>query len=221
MFVRLWMSRDPIALLPSQTVAEAASLMRERRIRHLPVVDVDKKLIGIVSAYDIADIQPPAAANASDRAAHLGQQTALSLLPVERIMSRQPISASPLTPIETVAQQMRRHKLGGMPVVDEDGKLIGVFTESDLCSACMTMLGGGGGTRVDLLFAKEGRRVLVDILNLCQRHGVTVLACVLHRNYSDSQQLLTLRLIGDGLTDLLADLPGAGAAIYQLLEEEA
>ena len=208
------MSRDPIALSPSQTVAEAESLMRERRIRHLPVVDAERRLLGIVSSYDIADIKPSAVANAADRAA-----TPPTSLPVEAIMSRQPFTVGPLTPIEAVAHQMRRHKLGGMPVV-EDGKLIGVFTESDLCSACMAMLGDGGDTRVELLFGKAGRRVLAAIFNLCERHNVTVLACALHRNYSDSQQLLILRLTGDGVAELLAALPSTGATVYRMLEDE-
>ncbi|MDR3090254.1 MAG: CBS domain-containing protein [Desulfobulbaceae bacterium] len=218
MFVKLWMNREPITVTPHQSAAEALDLMRERGIRHLPVVDGEKRLLGIVSSTDIAAIQPSKMANAYDH-----EVSSPLLLPVEAFMSRSPLTAEPMTPIEQVARRMRRHKLGGMPVV-ADGKLVGVFTESDLCAACMSMLGEGrGGVRVELIFGKGEReysQALTNIFSLFRRHGAQVLAFALHRDYSDEQALATTRLKGEELADLLAALSDAGVTIYRALEEE-
>ncbi len=124
--VRDWMTPNPITIDPKTTLPEAHKLMKECHIRRLPVVDRGK-LVGIVTLGDIREAEPSDA-------------TALSIfelnyliakLTVDRIMTRNPIVIPPEASMREAAQVMLEHKIGGLPVVEND-KLVGIITESDI-----------------------------------------------------------------------------------------
>ncbi len=125
--VRDWMSQPPICVSDSTTLLEARRLMRMRRVRRLPVLDSDGRLVGIVTEGDINRI--------SDSHVHDMRQYNLyhrvADLPLRDFMTRNVITVGPDEPVIAVAQLLLRHRIGGVPVVEE-GRVIGVITESDL-----------------------------------------------------------------------------------------
>ncbi len=125
--VRDWMSQPPICIADSTTLPEARRLMHRRRVRRLPVLDSDGRLVGIVTEGDINRI--------SDSQAHDMRQYNLYHrvvdLPVRDFMTRTVITVGPDDPVIAVAQLLLHHRIGGVPVIDE-GRVIGVITESDL-----------------------------------------------------------------------------------------
>ena len=214
MFVKLWMNSNPITIVAGQTIADADQLLREHKIRRLPVVDKEGHLIGIVSKHDVADALPSSVDSTCDGTPGLSNS-----VQIQAIMTASPMTVDPLTPLETVAKQMRKHKLGGMPVV-QDGKLVGVITESDIFSAFMTMLGADSeGARIEMVIGKTSR-ALYDCLELCRRYHVHILAITVYRDYSDEHQLVTVRLEGDEMQDMLAALRRSGATVYRILEAD-
>lgn len=212
MFVKLWMKENPITITADQTVAAARTCMKDNHIRRLPVVDEEGGLIGILSRQDLAETRPPATGS-QDAPVPLAPTTT-----VEAIMTTSPLVAEPMTPLETVAQRMRRHKIGAMPVV-QDGKLVGIITESDVFSAFMTIMGAGGeGARIEMVIGKTSRS-LYEALEICKRYHMLILAIAVYHNYSDSQQLLTIRVTGQELADMLAALRKSGAKVNRIIEE--
>ncbi|MFQ3631746.1 CBS domain-containing protein [Roseiflexus sp.] len=125
--VRDWMSQPPICISDSTTLPEARRLMHRYRVRRLPVLDRDGRLVGIVTEGDINRI--------SDSQAHDMRQYNLYHrvvdLPVRDFMTRTVITVGPDDPVIAVAQLLLHHRIGGVPVIDE-GRVIGVITESDL-----------------------------------------------------------------------------------------
>jgi CBS domain-containing protein len=121
-----WMSTPPIVVAPTVTLAEAQRLMEQRRARRLPVVD-DGRLVGIVTLGDLRAAGPSAATTLSvhEWRALLEQAT------IAECMTRDPIAIAPDAPVLFAARQMLLHKIGGLPVV-ENGRVVGVITESDL-----------------------------------------------------------------------------------------
>jgi acetoin utilization protein AcuB len=215
MFVKLWMNTSPITITANQTIAEAQSCMQENRIRRLPVVDQEGRLVGILSRQDIADALPSTIEGGKTEASSLLASTTT----VEAIMAGSPLVAEPMTPLETVAQRMRKHKVGAMPVV-QDGKLVGIITESDIFSAFMTVLGAGGeGARIEMIIGKTSRS-LYDAMEICKRYHMLIQAITVHHNYGENQQLLTIRVMGDELADMLAALRKSGAKINRIIEED-
>jgi CBS domain-containing protein len=124
--VREWMTPDPICAPPEMTLPEAHRIMQEHRIRRLPVVK-SGKLVGIVTRGDIRGAEPSEATSLSIWEIHY----LLSRLTLDRIMTKDPITISPLATIGEAAHLMLTHKIAGLPVV-EDGQVIGIVTESDI-----------------------------------------------------------------------------------------
>jgi CBS domain-containing protein len=125
--VKDWMTRDVITITPKTTLLEAHRLMSEHNIRRLPVMAGDR-LVGIVTHGDI-------------RGAEASDATSLSIwelnylitrIKIKEVMTRNPITISQDATIDEAAQVMLEDKISGLPVVDADGKLVGIITESDI-----------------------------------------------------------------------------------------
>jgi acetoin utilization protein AcuB len=124
--VRDWMTPNPITIDTKTTLPEAHKLMKECHIRRLPVVD-HGKVVGILTLGDIREASPSDATSLSI----FELNYLLAKLNVEKIMTRDPITIAPMATIREAAQIMLEHKIGGVPVV-EDEKLVGIITESDI-----------------------------------------------------------------------------------------
>ena len=125
--VRNWMTPNPITITPQTTLPEARRLMDEYYIRRLPVI-YKRKLVGIVTNGDVREAQ---ASNATILSVY-ELNYLLDWLPAKEFMAYEPITISPHATIGEAARLMLQHKIGGLPVV-EDGELVGIITETDLC----------------------------------------------------------------------------------------
>jgi len=124
--VRDWMTPEPVCANPQMNLPEAHKLMKDHRIRRLPVVDRDK-LVGIVTRGDIRGAQPSEATSLSIYELNY----LLGRLTLARIMTRDPVTIMPEATIGEAARLMLRHKIAGLPVV-EGGRVVGILTESDV-----------------------------------------------------------------------------------------
>ncbi len=128
--VRNWMTQDVITVKPNTTLPEAHQIMMDEEIRRLPVVDDNGVLVGIVTLGDVRGAQPSPATSLSIWELNY----LLSSLTVEKIMTPQPMTIKPDATIGTAARTMLEHRVSGLPVVQADGKLAGIITESDIFS---------------------------------------------------------------------------------------
>jgi acetoin utilization protein AcuB len=123
--VRKYMTASPHAVGDDQTLATAHKLMREHRIRHLPVLHAGK-LKGVVTQRDLAivetlkDVDP-------------------EKVTVDDAMSTDVFTAEPNEPLDEVVSSMAEHKYGSC-VVMEKGKVVGIFTTIDACRALTDLL---------------------------------------------------------------------------------
>ncbi len=124
--VRRYMSLRPVTIGSDRTLADAHQAMRERGIRHLPVVE-GGKLVGIVSQRDLYLL-----------GTLRGVDTRLER--VSEAMSRDPYTVDPDEPLEDVARVMAQRKYGSALVV-ERGTVVGVFTTVDALRALAGVLG--------------------------------------------------------------------------------
>ena len=125
--VRDWMTPDPVTITVETSLIHAYEVMQERTIRRLPVVDSAGALRGIITRSDIQSLVPfgHSAEERADALFALAGQT------VEDHMTSWPVTVAPDEPISHAAQQMQTHKISGVPVV-EDGRPVGIITESDI-----------------------------------------------------------------------------------------
>ena len=138
MKVKEVMTRDPITIDPEAPLGTAMDVMRQKRIRHLPVIDDAGRLLGIITDRDLrqATFAPALAEHlslgAQRRLRGIGQ--ALEDLRVKHAMTWVVVTTDPEATIARAAVVMFERRIGSLPVV-EDGRLVGILTERDLLLA--------------------------------------------------------------------------------------
>lgn len=142
------MTRNPVTILDTASIDDGLHVMRQRKVRRLPVIDDSGQMIGIVSDKDLLHAAPSPATSLSVYELHY----LLSKLSIKQVMSRPVISVTTDTPLEEAARIMADNKIGGLPVVD-GGKLAGIITETDIFKVLIELL----GTRA------AGLRITVDV----------------------------------------------------------
>ena len=134
-----WMSTPVITVAPHLSVPAADHLMRAHAIHRLPVVDA-MGLVGIVTLGDLREARPSTGTLPSlyELSCLLAGTT------VAQVMTHQPFTVTPHTPVSAAAHLMHTHNIGGLPVLDAAGRLVGMLTDSDLLRMFLTRWDGDG-----------------------------------------------------------------------------
>jgi acetoin utilization protein AcuB len=119
-----------VTVRPGTLVSRAAQTMRQRKVRHLPVVDATRRVVGMVTERDLRQVVVNAVIEA-----RLGPAVrALRSVQVKDVMTWAVLTVRPDTDVRDAARIMRERAIGALPVVD-DGRLVGILTERDLLAA--------------------------------------------------------------------------------------
>ncbi|MHB1652545.1 MAG: CBS and ACT domain-containing protein [Desulfitobacteriaceae bacterium] len=190
MYVRQFMSTPVISVSPSDTIADTISLMRGNKINRLPVVD-NGRVIGLVTDGDLREISPsPATTLSIFELNYLVAKTTIREIAVKQV-----ISCSPNTKIEDAALLMRDHKIGGLPVIEDD-QLVGIITETDILDAFLDTLGfRSSGLRV-VIVAKDEVGVISGMSAIIKDYNVNIASLALFHKLDGRVQILA-RLNGE------------------------
>lgn len=150
MLVKHLMSWPVTTVFDTSTVGESLEIFRKKNIRHMPVVDLNQTLVGIVTENDLVKVFP------SGKELNTFQTNLLARTPISNVMSENPVFISPDVIIEEAALSMRINGIGCLPVIDDNKKLVGLLTKNDIIDAFITALGlGEGGTRITIVYKKK------------------------------------------------------------------
>jgi len=165
------MTRALHTVRPDDPLAHALRLTRAHRVRHLPVVGEDGKLVGIVSDRDIRLAMPsPLTVADPDRVDYLERT------PVSAIMTSEVITCSGADPIEDAAKLLYRHRIGALPVTDASGTLQGILSETDLLYAMVQILGGTEpASRLEVALPDRPGE-LARAVSLVAKHSVNIVS---------------------------------------------
>jgi acetoin utilization protein AcuB len=215
MFVKLWMSRDLVTVKTDQTIAEVRQGLEENKIRRIPVVGESGELVGIISREDVLKAMPSEVDGSSAGSQSLFSESTR----VAEIMTPDPMFVAPMTSLETVAKKMRKHKVGGIPVVEE-GRLVGIITESDIFLAFMEILGiNEEGTRLEVIIS-DNMDEFYTVMEIFRRYRVLIRAVAIHNNFGRNQRLLTVRMVARELDTALDALRKANVRINSIERED-
>jgi len=142
-FVQNFMTANPVTAKPLDSVETVLKLLEEQHISGLPVVNDNNEVIGVVSETDLLfkerPIRMPLYLTFLGSVIYLEsldkfeQQLKKSLgMLVQDVMTPEPINISVDAPISEAASLMLDKRINRLPVVDQDNKLIGILTRSDL-----------------------------------------------------------------------------------------
>ena len=206
MLVEDRMSHPVITVSPKTPMPDAHKLMRDEKVRRLPVVDDRGKLIGIVSESDFLHASPSDVSTLSV----WEMNYMLTRITVEKIMTKEVITTTAETPIEEAARMMVDSKIAGLPVL-KDGELVGIITETDLFKVFLEMLGAREpGVRLSVLIA-NAPGTLTELTKSVFDAGGNLIALGTFLGESTENREITLKATG-------CDTAGLEAAVKDHVE---
>jgi len=197
------MKQNPITVDSKTLVLDARKIMQENNIRRLPVVD-KSKLVGIVTLHDLLEAAPSPAISLNIHELNF----LLSKLTVEEVMTRNPVTLSPDTPFEDALRIGQEKKIGSFPVV-ENGRLVGISTESDIVRVLIHAFG----------IREEGSRITMEGLNekdfnqinsIATQHDTVFLSMISWFREEKNDWMIVLRVKTKKPDPIVQDLKKAG-----------
>jgi acetoin utilization protein AcuB len=140
MYISEYMTKDPLKINPDLTISQAREILDSKHFRHLPVVDDNGRLLGIITDRDIRSAYPSSLAPDEERKRTLEQTT---ITPVGSIMSRVLSTLSPDATLDDALLFFRKHIVGAIPITDKENKLVGIFSIRDMIKAYSNIFGLG------------------------------------------------------------------------------
>jgi len=212
-FMREKIQKNPVSIGPDASYYEARNLIHEKGVRHLPVVDKNNMLIGIVTDRDIREAAPSDATLLSVQELNylLGKLKVSSFMtPKEKL-----ITITPDTIIEEAVQLMHDNKIGCLPVL-EGGKLYGIFTETDALDHLVDVFGSKEkGTRLTVaLEDKPG--VMLGVLEIFKKHNVNVTSMVSPSFMVEGKRIAAIRIRTEEYEPIVKDLEKAGYTVLSI-----
>jgi len=212
-FMRERIQRNPVTIHPDASFFEARTLTHDKGIRHLPVVDKENRLVGIVTERDIREAGPSDVAMLSIKEL----TDLLGTLKVSELMvpREKVITITPDTLIEEAIQLMHDNKIGCLPVVDQ-GKLYGIFTEADALAHLVDIFGfKQKGTRLTVAF-EDKAGTMAGILEVFKRHNVDVISIVSPSFLVEGKRIAAIRIETEEYEPIVKDLEKAGYPVLSV-----
>lgn len=212
-FMREKINRTPVTIGLDSSFYEARALIHEKGIRHLPVVDKNGRLVGIVTDRDIREAAPSDATMLSVQELHylLGKLKVSSLMtPKEKL-----ITITPDTLIEEAVQLMQEHKIGCLPVLEGD-ELYGIFTETDALAHLVDIFGlKEKGTRLTIaLEDKPG--TMLEALEVIKKNNVNIISIVTPSFMVEGKRIAALRIRTEDYKGIVGELEKKGFAVLSI-----
>jgi len=204
MFVSKWMTPKVITVDKNDSLGSALRLMRENRIRRLPVVS-GGKLVGIVSDRDLKGALPSRATSLDVWELH----GLIDRLKIGDIMTKNVITTTPGATIERVAMIMMEKKIEGIPVLDAKGSLVGIVTEGDVFRALTEVTGvSQKSTRISLLIPDTPGSIM-EVADLVRAKGGKIFSILSTKaKVPNGQRELVMRIVlgANGVAELRKEL---------------
>ncbi|MBW1990684.1 MAG: CBS domain-containing protein [Deltaproteobacteria bacterium] len=166
MLVRDWMTPNPITISDDTSMMKAIYLMKQNRFRRLPVLQGDK-LVGIVTDRDLKEASPSKATTLDVHELYY----LLAELQVKDIMTPNPITVSPDDTVEEAALLMLQNTISGLPVVDDQSRVVGILTQSDVFRAFVHITGIQQGGVQFALRLEDRPDVIKEVIDLLRARG--------------------------------------------------
>lgn len=172
MLIENWMTKDVVTVTPETSMMKASKIMKEKGVSRLPVVDEKGVLVGIVSDRDVKDASPSKATTLDMHELYY----LLSEIKTKDIMTKKVVTIRMGETVDTAAAIMLEHKIGGMPVIDQGSKVVGIVTDSDIFKVLVRITGVlEGGVQIGVRLSNEPGG-LVPVLDYLKDHGARLMS---------------------------------------------
>ncbi|MGB2991553.1 MAG: acetoin utilization AcuB family protein [Paenisporosarcina sp.] len=186
MIVEQMMNKNVFTLQPTHSIKDAINLLRENKIRHLPITNEEGLVVGVLSDRDIKDATP---SNLIEN-----QHQDIYSTPIEEIMTKNPIIGHPLDFVEEVATIFYDQKIGCLPIVSS-GKVVGIVTETDLLYKYIELTGAHQpGSQIEVRVPNKPG-ILFEVSKVFHDHHSNVLSVLVYPDLqNDDNKILVFRV---------------------------
>jgi len=215
MFIDKSMTREVIAINPETTIAEAAGLLARHRIRHLPVTASDGKLVGIVTDRDIRSAMPSSVATGEEAER---ERERVAQRRVKDIMTTKVVTVSPMNTLEDALLLMQQTKVGGFPVVDAHGLLLGIISIRDLMRAFINVLGIEEPGTLLCIVVEDKIGQLKKIVDAITEERISFGSILVARYWEEGKRAVFPYLLTSNVARVKAKLEGLGFTLLNPMQ---
>ncbi len=209
MFISKVMTRNVVTIDKDADISTAWELMAKHGIRHLPVVDENNLLIGIVTDRDIRSAMP------SSRSADREDIEKIASSKIEDIMIKSPVSISPLDTIQDALLLLQKKRFGALPVVDDQGRLTGIISTRDLLHEFIEVLGLNDPGILLCLLVEDKVGQMKKIVDAVSEEKISFGSILVSRYWQEGKRAVFPYLLTQNIAPLKTKLKNMG---YSLLE---
>jgi acetoin utilization protein AcuB len=209
------MTRKVITVEPDDGIFKAQELMTANKIRHLPVVEPDGRLIGIVTDRDIRSALPYKFFRESpseEEKKNFGE------LKIKNIMTQNPITISPTYTLQDALLVIQDSRVGALPVVDENGILSGIISVRDLLRAFINVLGIGEPGTLLCILAEEKIGQLKQIVDAITEENISFGSVLVARYWQKDKRAVFPYLLTQNVTHVKKKLVNLGFSVLDPME---
>ena len=215
MFVSRSMTRKVITVEPDDGIFKAQELMAANTIRHLPVIQPDGRLIGIVTDRDIRSALPYKFFKEFPREE---EKKNFSELKIKNIMSKDPITISPTYTIQDALVMIQDARVGALPVVDENGILRGIISVRDLLRAFINVLGVGEPGTLLCILVEEKVGQLKKIVDAITEENISLASVLVARYWEKDKRAVFPYLLAQNVAHVKEKLKNMGFTLLDPME---
>ena len=213
LLVENWMNPNVITVDADDSMLDATKLMKEQGIRRLPVLEKGK-LVGIVTDRDLKRASP---SDATTLEAHEILYL-IANIKVREIMSRNPITVPHNYTVEEAAEILLQAKISGMPVVDKDGRVIGMITQTDLFKVFISLTGVGKRGNQFAFLLEDRAGSIKEVADVIRAHGGRMASILSsYEKAPEGHRYVYIRMYGvhrEKMPQLKEDLKKKGKMLY-------
>jgi acetoin utilization protein AcuB len=209
------MTHKVITIGPEADIFEAQDLMRRSRIRHLPVVDGDNRLIGIVTDRDIRSALPY---DLFKDPTHASAKEQIAELKIKDIMTPEPRTITPEYTIQDALLIIQEMRVGALPVVDKDDRLKGILSVRDLLRAFINVLGIGEPGTLLCILVEEKIGQLKTIVDIVTEENISFGSVLVARYWEKNKRAVFPYLLTNNVSRVKKRLQEAGFTLLDPME---
>lgn len=215
MFVSRSMSRKVTTVDKKTPLLEAQMLMKRYQIRHLPVVEADNTLVGIVTDRDIRSALPYALAKGEGDPE---MREKFHHLSVADVMTTDLMTISPKHTLQDAILLIEQKKVGALPVVDDDHKLLGILSVRDLLRAFINVLGIGEPGTLLCILVEERVGQLKKIVDIIAEENISCGSVLVARYWEEDKRAVFVYLLSQNVTRVKQRFEEIGFALLNPMD---
>ena len=207
------MTSDVVTVGEDQSMLEAREILRGKNLVSLPVTDDLKRIRGIITVDDIGKASPSDSSTLSRYEANY----LLGRLKVKDVMRRTVVTVDADDTIEFVAYKLYKYRVNALPVVNNENRLCGIVSRSDIFRSIVEMMGMNRNCLRITIEAPDKVGVVAEISNIMKDDGINIISLVTKQNGDGTAEVTIRAALNNNGMDIIEQIREAGYVVSDVM----